>query len=91
LKQNSVALVGLFTLGVLSLTASTVRANVSLPDVISESMVLQQKQKVPIWGKADPGESITVRFAGQTKKTIASADGNWIVKLDPLVANATPA
>lgn len=91
LKQNSVALVGLFTLGVLSLTASTVRANVSLPDVISESMVLQQKQRVPIWGKADPGESITVRFAGQTKKTIASADGNWIVKLDPLVANATPA
>jgi len=72
-------------------TAAVARGNVSLPDVISDGMVLQQKQKVPIWGKADPGESITVRFAGQSKKTIAAADGNWIVKLDPLVANAIPA
>ena len=72
-------------------TAAVARGNVSLPDVISDGMVLQQKQKVPIWGKADPGESITVRFAGQSKKTIAAADGNWIVKLDPLMANATPA
>ena len=72
-------------------TAAAARGNIFLPDVISDGMVLQQKQKVPIWGKADPGEAITVRFAGQSKKTIASADGNWIVKLDPVVANATPA
>ena len=78
-------------LAVLLTTAVGVRANVSLPDVISDGMVLQQKQKVPIWGKADPGEAITVRFAGQSKKFIASADGNWMIKLDPMVANATPA
>ena len=81
----------IFLLAVLLTTAVSVRANVSLPDVISDGMVLQQKQKVPIWGKADPGEAITVRFAGQSKKTIASADGNWTVKLNPMVANATPA
>ena len=78
-------------LAVLLTTATSVRANVSLPDVISDGMVVQQKQKVPIWGRADPGEPITVRFAGQSKKTIASPDGNWIVKLDPMIANATPA
>ena len=68
-----------------------VRANVSLPDVISDGMVLQQNQKVPVWGKADPGEAVTVRFAGQSKSTTAGSDGEWLVKLDPMKANATPA
>ena len=81
----------LITLAVLLLAANGVRANVSLPDVISAGMVLQQKQRVPIWGNADPGEAVTVRFAGQSKKTTASSDGKWLVKLDPMRANATPA
>lgn len=78
-------------LAVLLLTTISVRANVSLPDVISDGMVLQQKQRVPIWGNADPGETVTVRFAGQTKKTTAAPDSKWTIKLDPLSANATPA
>ena len=76
---------------VLLLAATGVRANVSLPDVISDSMVLQQKQRVPIWGIADASETVTVRFAGQSKKTIASSEGKWLVKLDPMRGNATPA
>src|SRR6266852_6638001 len=67
------------------------RANISLPDVISDGMVLQQRQRVPIWGKADAGEVVTVRFAGQSKKTTAAMDGTWLVRLDPLRANTTPA
>jgi len=70
---------------------STARANFTLPDVISGGMVLQQNQKVPIGGKADPGESVTVKFRGQSKTASASADGKWLVKLDPVHANATPA
>ena len=73
------------------LSAAGAQANVSLPDVISEGMVLQQGQAVPIWGQADPGEVVTVRFAGQSKKAIAAMDGTWRVKLDPMRANATPA
>src|SRR5713226_10215919 len=67
------------------------RANITLPDVISAGMVLQQRQRVPIWGKADPGEVVTVRFGGQSKKATAAADGRWLVRLDPMRANATPA
>jgi sialate O-acetylesterase len=74
-----------------TLFAACVRANVSLPDVISDGMVLQQNQKIPIWGTADPGEAVTVRFAAQSKSTTASSDGEWLIKLDPLKANATPA
>ncbi|HEX5601341.1 MAG TPA: hypothetical protein VFX63_02285, partial [Pyrinomonadaceae bacterium] len=77
-------------LALLLLAATSVRANVSLPDVIRSGMVLQQKQRVPIWGQADPGETVTVRFAGQSKKTTTTPDGKWLVKLDPLRATSTP-
>jgi sialate O-acetylesterase len=68
--------------------AVTARANVSLPDVLSDGMVLQQNQKVPIWGTAEPGETITVKFAGKSKTATATADGKWMVKLDPMHANS---
>lgn len=66
------------------------RANVSLPDVISGGMVLQQNQHVPIWGTADPGETVTVKFAGQSHTATAAANGKWLIKLAPLRVNATP-
>ena len=73
------------------LSAVVIKANVVLPDVISDGMVLQCNRPVPIWGQADPGEVVTVKFAGQSKKVIAGADGKWLVRLDSLKANATPA
>ena len=51
--------------------AAVAQASVVLPDVISDGMVMQQGRAVPIWGKADPGEQVTVRFAGQAKRAIA--------------------
>jgi sialate O-acetylesterase len=79
------------TIVAVNASAVWVRANVSLPDVISDGMVLQQNEKVPIWGKGDPGESVTIRFAGQSKSTVASADGEWLIRLDPMKANETAA
>ena len=74
----------------LLLTSAGARANVTLPDVISSGMVLQRARAVPIWGKADPGEPITVRFGKQAKKATADEAGKWRVNLDPLPASATP-
>lgn len=76
---------------VLGLSAAIVRAEVTLPRVIGNGMVLQRGQAAPIWGTANPQESVTVRFAGQTKSTRADASGNWRVALDPLTASSTPA
>src|SRR5258708_5927137 len=81
----------LFIVGLLLLLATAVRANVVLPDVISTAMVLQRDRAVPIWGKADPGETVTVHFAGKTRSATAGQDGEWIVRLDAMHANATPA
>ncbi len=65
---------------------SNVRADVKLPAIFSDHMVLQRDAIVPVWGWADPGEAITVSIAGQTKKTTADAAGKWRVNLDKLSA-----
>lgn len=65
-------------------------AYVHLPDILSDSMVLQQNMRVPLWGNALPGEAVTVTFNGQQKNTKANDQGKWIIYLDPMKANATP-
>ena len=57
-------------------------AEVQLPIVISEHMVLQQSAKVPIWGRAEPGEEVSVTLNGQTAKTTAGTNKEWRVELD---------
>jgi len=65
-------------------------AELKLAALFSDHMVLQCDKPVPIWGWANAGETVTVEFAGQTKKTTADANGKWKVKLDPLKASAEP-
>jgi sialate O-acetylesterase len=70
---------------------AALRAELSLPAIIGDHMVLQQKQANPIWGWDTPGLEVTVTFGDQVKKAVAGEDGKWTVKLDPVPANATPA
>ena len=56
-------------------------ADIKLPSIIGDHMVLQQGMPAPIWGKADPGEKVTVSFAGQTRQTTADTNGHWLVRL----------
>jgi sialate O-acetylesterase len=44
--------------------------------------------KVPVWGTAEPGEEVTVQFAGQKQSVKAGADGKWLVNLPPMKASA---
>ena len=57
---------------------------VRLPHVFGNHMVLQRDKPVVVWGWAEPGEKITVAFAGQSQTATAGATGNWTVRLDPL-------
>jgi sialate O-acetylesterase len=63
-----------------------VRADVKLPGVFGEHMVLQREQPVPVWGWAEPTEKITVTLAGQSAQATADASGRWSVRLDALSA-----
>lgn len=66
--------------------APCTRAEVKLPAIISDHMVLQRDVPVPIWGWASPGEEVAVTFAGQTKTATTDATGRWSIKLDKLSA-----
>jgi sialate O-acetylesterase len=59
-------------------------ADVSLPAIFTDHAVLQRGMKVPIWGKADADEEVTVAIAGQTHKATADGQGKWRVTLEPL-------
>ncbi len=67
-----------------------VRAEVALPAIFSDHMVLQADVRVPVWGTAAPGEQVAVTFAGQTVSAAAGADGRWLVALTGLKAAAAP-
>jgi len=67
------------------------RAEVKLPAIFGDHMVLQQGVEVPVWGTAAPDEAVTVSFSGKTAKTTASPEGKWKLKLDALPASDKPA
>ena len=68
--------------------AGAAQAEVWLPGVFSDNMVLQRERPVPVWGWADPGEKVTVTFAGQTKTAAADKNGKWMVRLDAMKPSA---
>ena len=61
-------------------------ANVTLPKIFTDSMVLQRDVKVPVWGWADKGEKVTATFAGKKYSAVPDAQGKWVVYLEPLAA-----
>jgi len=70
----------------LTLVASIASAEVKLPGVFGDHMVLQREVALPVWGWADPREKVTVTIAGQTKTATADGAGKWSLKLDALKA-----
>jgi len=63
------------------LFASSAAADVKLPRIFGDSMVLQQKTQAAVWGWADKGEEVTVSLAGATASARAGDDGRWSVKI----------
>lgn len=63
---------------------SYVRADVTLPNIFSDHMVLQRDQENKFWGRAEPGESVSVEVQGQKVSATADASGNWSVSLPKL-------
>jgi sialate O-acetylesterase len=61
-------------------------AEVRLPHLLSDNMVLQRDLPVPVWGWAAPNEKVTVRLGKASVSATAGADGQWSVKLPKLVA-----
>jgi len=56
--------------------------------LFSDHAVLQQQKPIPVWGRADPGEKVTVAFNGVTRSATADEQGRWRVTLDALPATS---
>jgi len=66
------------------------QAELWMPSIFNDGMMLQSGKPVPVWGEADAGTEVTVEFDGQKKSVVASANGKWQVNLDPLPASSEP-
>ncbi|TEB42710.1 hypothetical protein D0809_20170 [Flavobacterium circumlabens] len=58
-------------------------ANVRMPLLFSDGMVLQRNKPIPVWGWADPGEKVEIHFNKQTKTVQTDKNGKWTVSLNP--------
>ncbi len=80
----------LFLTSVLSCFQLSAHAELKLPAIFGDNMVLQQQMRVPVWGWDQPGAEVSVTFSGQTKTTHADATGKWLVRLGKMKASVTP-
>lgn len=53
-------------------------------------MLLQRGISLPVWGTAEPGDSVEVSISGQKASAVADDNGKWEVKLGPLTATGAP-
>ena len=68
------------------MSMSLAEAKVSLPQLFQSGMVLQRGKTIPVWGKAEPGELVTVSFNKKQFSTTADADGHWRMDLPKMKA-----
>ncbi len=67
----------------LSITFSKTEAEIRLPAIIGNHMVLQQKTEVRLWGWCDPNEKISIKpgWNNQIDSTKGNSDGKWMITL----------
>ena len=68
------------------IACGTATGDVSVPRIIGDNMLIQRGVEAPLWGKADPGEEVTVTLAGKEAKATANEKGRWMVKVGPFEA-----
>lgn len=66
--------------------ANSVSAVVIPASPFQDHSVLQRDRVVPVWGKANPGETVTVSLGTQKQSAVAGKDGKWMVRLNPTKA-----
>lgn len=92
MKMKRVLLVAVTCLTLFCITTIS-QAEVRLPHIFGDHMVLQRDQPIPVWGWADPDEMVSVELGGSSSSTVADDKGKWMVKLpaqkvgDPVTLN----
>lgn len=76
----------IFFAGFAMLFSFPLHAQVKLPQIFRDSMILQRDAAINIWGRASSGESITIKFNGKIYRTKTGKDGKWKLQLNSMKA-----
>src|SRR5687768_12152967 len=80
-KKINIVLVALLLLNI-----GFIHAQVRLPRLVRDSMILQRDTKINIWGWAAKNEKISIKFSNKSYKTTTGSDGKWLIQLPPMKA-----
>ncbi len=78
------------TLLLLAAMTTPARSALSPASVLTDNMVLQRDQPIPIWGTADPGAKVEVQFGDTHATCTTDSAGHWLASLKSLPANTHP-
>jgi len=81
--MNHKKIKALFVL-LLLLNLESIHAQVRLPRLVRDSMILQRDTKINIWGWAAKNEKINIKFNSKSYKTTTGSDGKWLIQLPPM-------
>lgn len=71
---------------ILLLFALSSFAQIKLPQIIRDSMILQRDMKINIWGWASKGKKVSIKFNGKSYHTKTNDEGNWTLQIAPMKA-----
>lgn len=83
--RNRILLATVVVLAAL-LNCYEVRADIRLPKIFSDNMVLQRNASIRVWGWSDPGEELNITLAETTTTCSANEQGQWQVTLPAMQA-----
>ncbi len=81
-----VCLSGVYFIFCACLAAVNTQAEVRVPTLIGDHMVMQRDQPIHIWGNADPNEQVSVSFRGESANAKPDEFGRWSVYLPAVQA-----
>ena len=83
MKRQRIVLITLLLAALATTATAAAPTKPLLHPLFGNGAVLQRDVKVPVWGWAEPGEQVTVEFAGQKQAARAGPDGKWMVRPRP--------
>jgi sialate O-acetylesterase len=86
IRRAAKPIFGLWFCAAFIMAAVSAKADVQLPAIIGDNMVLQAGAKIRIWGKANSGERVAVLFREKTAQTTADQQGHWQTLIGPFTA-----
>ncbi len=87
MKQSAHRTIVMIASVALASAVGAASAEVRLPKIFTDNMVLQQELPIAVWGWADVGEAVTVTLADKSVSAKAGADGKWRVDLPAMKAD----